>query len=283
MFAPFEKPTAKMHSGSRSYSETARSTNSASSWVRFTRSSWSKTPSSRRRKKRGAPFSRTLPRGLSSAADSRSMRPRGIRSSSSPPVPCKRSRVVRSFSSPGTKRWTKPRSFAMTLTFLLRCVDGREDLLDALPILLQPGRKLQALAEVVRVFVHRKAGRVGGDLEEDPARFAEVDRAEVLPVEDVGHVETAIRNLFSPLFLRCLVRRPPRDVVHRPDRRQPSGPVWLLPHVREAPAGARREVPRPPPILFCSLLEAQKGHEQVHGDLRRPLRERHARDAPDRV
>src|SRR5919202_567593 len=202
MLAPFEKPTAKMCPGSRSYSETARSTNSASSWVRFTRSSSSKTPSWRRRKKRGAPSSRTLPRGLSSAADSRSIRPRGMRASSSPPVPCKRSRVVWSFSSPGTKRWTKPRSFAMALTFLLGCADGWEDPLDALPVLLQPGRKRQALAKVVRVFMHRKARRVSGDLEEYPAGFTEVDRAEILAVEDVGYVEGAIRNLLTPLFLR---------------------------------------------------------------------------------
>src|SRR5215208_882189 len=98
------------------------------------------------------------------------MRPRGKRLFSSPPVPCKRSRVIGWSPSAGTKRWTKPSSsLVMALTFLLRLADWGEDPFDALPVLLQPGRELQALAEVLFVFVDGEAGRVGGDLEEDTA------------------------------------------------------------------------------------------------------------------
>ena len=49
-------------------------------------------PSASRRKKRGIPFSSTLPRGLSSAAPGAS-RPSGTMSCSSPPVPCSSSSV----------------------------------------------------------------------------------------------------------------------------------------------------------------------------------------------
>ena len=52
----------------------------------------------------------------------------------------------------------------------------RQDLFDALPVFLQPGRKFKVLAEVVRVFIHGEARRVGSDLEEDPARLAEMER-----------------------------------------------------------------------------------------------------------
>src|SRR5271166_5145678 len=65
------------------------------------RSSSSKIPSASRRKKRGIPFSRTLPRGLSRAASDSSARPIGMRLVSSPPVPCRR-RSVRT-ERPGTK------------------------------------------------------------------------------------------------------------------------------------------------------------------------------------
>jgi hypothetical protein len=54
-----------------------------------------------------------------------------------------------------------------------REVDWGQDLFDALPVLLQAGREFEALVDVVWVFIDGEAGRVGGDLEEDPARPAE--------------------------------------------------------------------------------------------------------------
>jgi hypothetical protein len=60
---------------------------SASSLARRRTSSSSKTPSANLRKKRGMPFSKTLPRGESNDAVGAIMRASGIRSFSSPPVP----------------------------------------------------------------------------------------------------------------------------------------------------------------------------------------------------
>ena len=56
------------------YALCARTMKLASSWVRRTRSSWSKTPSASRRKKRGMPFSSIWPRGDSRARRVRSAR-----------------------------------------------------------------------------------------------------------------------------------------------------------------------------------------------------------------
>jgi hypothetical protein len=81
------------------------------------RSSMSKTPSASLRKNRGIlPASSILPRGLSSAALVSSSRPSGRRSSSFPPVPCKRSKVTFDLSLPapeGIKRCVKPSSRAL--------------------------------------------------------------------------------------------------------------------------------------------------------------------------
>ncbi len=51
--------------------------------------------------------------------------------------------------------------------------------LDGRPLRLQEGRQRQALAEVLRILVEGEAGPVGRNLEEDAARLAEVDRAEL--------------------------------------------------------------------------------------------------------
>ena len=63
MFAPLEKPTAIGGARPARRPRAAASTKSASSWVRVRRSSRSNTPSASRRKKRGMPFSSTLPAG----------------------------------------------------------------------------------------------------------------------------------------------------------------------------------------------------------------------------
>src|SRR5919112_3028023 len=161
-------------------------------------------------------------------------------------------------------------------------MDGWEDFFEVLPVLLQPGGELQVLAKVVGCLVHGEAGWVGGDLEEDPAGLAEVDRATVVAVEDGGDVEAAGVQLLPPSLLRLVVRRPPSDVMYRPDRGLAGGPSRQGYDVREATAGAGREVPRPA-LALAGLFEAQEVGEDVLGNLCRPLRERHAGDAADGV
>jgi P-type Cu2+ transporter len=94
ILAPFEKPIAITLPGSNPYSAAAASMNRASSPVRNARSSWSSTPSARRRKKRGASPSSTFPRGLSTPAPGKIAWASGISVVSSPPVPCSASRVT---------------------------------------------------------------------------------------------------------------------------------------------------------------------------------------------
>ncbi len=49
------------------------------------------------------------------------------------------------------------------------------------------GGQAQLLAEMSRVLVDGEPGRCGGDLEQDPLRLAEVDREEVVAVDDRRH------------------------------------------------------------------------------------------------
>src|SRR3954470_16317980 len=58
--------------------------------------------------------------------------------------------------------------------------------LDLGAIGLLPGRKLELPSQFGRILVHGETGRHGRDLEEHPARLPEVDRLEVLPVENLG-------------------------------------------------------------------------------------------------
>src|SRR5664279_3810451 len=83
---------------------------SVSSAVRTLRSARSNTPSASRRKKRGMPFSKTLPRGDSSAAPGDNCAPNGSRSFSLTPVPCKSSSGGLPGSVARMKRCMKPRS-----------------------------------------------------------------------------------------------------------------------------------------------------------------------------
>src|SRR2546423_3135175 len=78
----------------------------------------------------------------------------------------------------------KPRNGLPSSPGLPRVRKRGEHRLEALAQALERGRKREPLAEVLRRLVGREAGTEGGDLEEDAARLAEVDRAEV---EAVGH------------------------------------------------------------------------------------------------
>ena len=73
-----------------------------------------------------------------------------------------------------------------------RVGDRRQRALELLAQVLVLRREPQRLAEVLGVLVDREAGGEGRDLEQDPARLAEVDRAEVVAVAHVGHVAAGV-------------------------------------------------------------------------------------------
>src|SRR5690606_14209991 len=70
----------------------------------------------------------------------------------------------------------------------------------------EPRRELESGAKRVRRLVHGETGPVRGDLEEDAAGLAEVDRAEVLPVADLGRDEAGAAEGVGPGALRLVVR-----------------------------------------------------------------------------
>ena len=98
---------------------------------------------------------------------------RPSRSCSSAPRPWWRTTRPAGSPSAGRSRWIsaliRPRGRA-------RVDDGRQRALELLAQVLVLGRQPQRLAEVLRVLVDREAGGEGRDLEQHPARLAEVDR-----------------------------------------------------------------------------------------------------------
>ncbi len=76
----------------------------------------------------------------------------------------------------------------------------------------KPGREAEALAEGFKGLVDGKAGIVGGELEEDAARFAEVDGVEVLAVKDFGGGKVR-GDGGAPSYLRFVVGGAEGDVV----------------------------------------------------------------------
>ena len=90
--------------GSKPYTSQAAFSQSASASVRVRRSSMSKTPSARRRKKRGMPCSRTLPRGARKLAVGSRRCASGKRLFSLPPVPWSMM-SVRVACLEGSQRW----------------------------------------------------------------------------------------------------------------------------------------------------------------------------------
>src|SRR5216684_1201062 len=66
--------------------------------------------------------------------------------------------------------------------------DGRQVELQVLAPPFVLGRQLQRRAERVGRLVDREPWLIGRDLEEDAARLAEINRAEVLALDDRRHV-----------------------------------------------------------------------------------------------
>src|SRR5205823_5133670 len=76
----------------------------------------------------------------------------------------------------------------------------------------------QSGAELLGRLVDAEARAVGGDLEQDATRLAEVDRLEIPAVDHRGHVAAGCQQRVSPPHLGIRVRRPPGDVMNGSDR-----------------------------------------------------------------
>src|SRR5207247_5998837 len=71
------------------------------------------------------------------------------------------------------------------------------------------------LAQLLERLVHVEPGANRGDREQDAARLAEVDRAEVEAVDHRRRMGSGLRDALLP-GLVVVHRRGPRHVMHRP-------------------------------------------------------------------
>ena len=76
-------------------------------------------------------------------------------------------------------------------------------------------RQLQRLAEMRGVLVAVEAGLVGGDLEQHAARRAEIDRPEIVAVDDRRHLVAGVHQRLAHLELLGAVFDGKGDVVDR--------------------------------------------------------------------
>ena len=94
-----------------------------------------------------------------------------------------------------------------------RVLKRGEELLESGAEVLVPGREAELLSEVPGVLVDREAGGQRCDLEQDVPRLAEVHRAKVVAVEDLGDVPAGLTGDRLPGEV-LLVLAGPYDVVH---------------------------------------------------------------------
>ena len=91
--------------------------------------------------------------------------------------------------------------------------NGGKHSFDSGSLCLQPGREFQVCPQLPWTLVDRKAGGICVNFEQHVPRFPEIDRSEVVSVEDVRDEETGLLYLLPPLPLFFPCRRPPCDVV----------------------------------------------------------------------
>src|SRR3990172_3268841 len=77
--------------------------------------------------------------------------------------------------------------------------------LNLLAIWLQEGREGELLAQVLNVLIGGKTRSISGNLEQDTARLAEIDRLEVVAVDDIGHLQACLGNPLPPLRMLCII------------------------------------------------------------------------------
>src|SRR3954454_13407092 len=93
--------------------------------------------------------------------------------------------------------------------------------------MLERGRQRESLAEVLRGLVNGEAGAERGDLEQDAARLAEVDRLEVEALDDRRRARARLLDRRAPRLV-VFLRRRPRDVVDSPRSLQAAAFVLVV-------------------------------------------------------
>src|SRR5438128_2886937 len=161
--------------------------------------------------------------------------------------------------------------------------DGRQVELEVFPPSLVLGRQLQRRAERIGRLVHGEAGLVGGDLEQDAARLAEVDRAEVLALDDRRHVTARLDQHLAPVQLVGVVGRAPRDVVDGADRLLPHRRLRRVEHIEDRGRATRAGFEARAVALRRDLAKTHRVGQEVDGGLVRFLGQRDGVEAADLV
>src|SRR5436190_16086780 len=79
---------------------------------------------------------------------------------------------------------------------------------------LQERRQREFFAERCHRLVGGESGAVGGDLEQDAVRFAEIKTAKIKPVDLAGVADAKLAQPARPAMVLLLVRSAERDVMH---------------------------------------------------------------------
>src|SRR4029077_11008984 len=161
--------------------------------------------------------------------------------------------------------------------------DGRQVELQVLAPPLVLRRQLQRSAERFGGLVYGEAWLVGGDLEEDPARLAEINRPEVFALDHRRHVASGFDQHLTPVDLMRIVGGPPRHMVDGSGRLLPHRRLRRIQHVehRARAAGAGFEAGA---VLFAAhLAEAHGLGQELDGVEVGLLAQGHRMEAADLV
>src|SRR5438067_13150624 len=83
------------------------------------------------------------------------------------------------------------------------------------------------IAQFLKAFVQCETWRIGCDLKEHTARFAEVNRVKVSPVDHRRYVVTEIDQTFVPHELLGVIANAKRHMMHRTGRYAPGRTIGL--------------------------------------------------------
>src|SRR6185295_4171618 len=151
-----------------------------------------------------------------------------------------------------------------------------------MPTRLEKRRQLEALAQVRKRLIDRKAGLVGGDLEQHPAGLAEIDRPEVLAILLSGWMQVVIGDeLARHCCLFAVVAGAKSDVMYRTATQTRGSKPRRLADIDDAANPGLRLVAHAIPLPRC-LLKSEHACEHGSGRGGSLEQEGDAMKAPDR-
>jgi hypothetical protein len=116
---------------------------------------------------------------------------------------------------------------------------------------LRPCGQLERFSQGTHGFIDRKSRCIGSDLEQHAAMFAEVDRVEIAPIQDVGDVEPCTADQGLVAGLSFIVRHTKGNMVDRPHTKPGRQLVWTLDKIDEMTGDIRSRGKTVTVFLLC--------------------------------